>query len=370
MEGDVKVFTFRHALLRWVLALAVAWLFMFLVPGQWFINWYLPMSFFLLMGTVTFGIIGGGWPFGAPGGSWRPGKSRVLAGIGMVAVWIVAALVLTGIETWLWPGISPLAHPSGVPTGVWFGIGVFTVTLWYMFDGINVQPFKKAWANWALATGVILVLAGFLWWIFVNYNVPPTEAETYNPGGRLFGGDWFALCVWIIVYIEMFGSTMTFQGWPFYKAGKVLHPILLTLFVVVAGVVTWKWIMPGLFPDSTTFTWGAIGASIIGWQFMHSLAFDLYPFGRFKQPLRGVANLVLELVCVVAWIALIRYVLGPPLLNHINSAFPEPAADINTITAFITLHALAIVLLVHHFFFLRAPWSPPGPPLGPEEIQA
>ena len=62
-----KPFTFPKALLRWVILVVIAWLFMFLVPGQWFVNWYLPMSFFLLMGTVTFGVIGSGLASGGTG---------------------------------------------------------------------------------------------------------------------------------------------------------------------------------------------------------------------------------------------------------------------------------------------------------------
>ena len=33
-----KPFTFPKALLRWVIILIIAWLFMFLTPGAWFAN--------------------------------------------------------------------------------------------------------------------------------------------------------------------------------------------------------------------------------------------------------------------------------------------------------------------------------------------
>jgi len=38
------------------------------------------------------------------------------------------------------------------------------------------------------------------------------------------------------------------------------------------------------------------------------------------------------------------------------------------IKRFVTLHVTALALLVHQFFFLRAPLSIPGPPLGAEEL--
>lgn len=368
-----KPFTFPKALLRWVIILVISWLFMFLTPGAWFANWYLPMSFFLLMGTVTFGIIGLGWPLAVPGGSWKPGRSRWLTGIGMTIIWLVVALILTAVETWVWPGNPLSAGP--IPVGAWFGIAVFMSTLWYAFSGIECRPFgpQKSWANWLLASAIILIMAGVMGSYAVNFNTPDNAAglndAPWNFQGKYFGGDWFALCVWIIVFIQMFGTPMIFQGWPFYKAGKVLYPILNTFFCVLLGWVFWKYVLPGLFPDSTTFTWAGIGATLIGWSLMSSLAFEFYPFAKFKQPARGVGLFVLYQVIVPAiWIVLMRWVLGPPLLDHINTALGGPAMDINQITAFFTLHVLAIFLLIHNFFFMRMPWSIPGPPLGPEEL--
>ncbi len=368
-----KPFTFPKALLRWVIILAISWLFMFLVPGQWFVNWYLPMSFFLLMGTVTFGIIGLGWPLAVPGGSWKPGRSRWLTGIGMSIIWLVVALILTAVETWVWPANPLSAGP--IPVGAWFGIAVFGSTLWYAFSGIECRPFgpQKSWANWLLASVIILIMAGIMGSYAVNFNTPDNAAglndAVWNFQGKYFGGDWFALMVWIIVFIQMFGTPMVFQGWPFYKAGKVLYPLLTTFFAVLLGWVFWKYVLPGLFPDSTTFTWAAIGATLIGWSLMSSLAFEFYPFAKMKQPARGVGLFVLYQVIVPAiWIVLLRWVLGPPILDHINNAFGGPAVDINLITAWFTLHVLAIFLLIHNFFFMRVPWSIPGPPLGPEEV--
>jgi len=163
----MAAFTFPKALLRWVIVVAIAWLFMFLTSGQWFVNWYLPMSFFLLMGSVTFGVIGLGWPLAVPGGSWKPGRNRWLTGVGMFIIWFAAALLFTAIETWIWPHM-PL---SGAPTaqgvagnfGSIFGIGVFMATLWYAFNGFNCRPFgpAKSWANWLLASIVILLMAGY-----------------------------------------------------------------------------------------------------------------------------------------------------------------------------------------------------------------
>mgnify|MGYP000983360810 CR=1 FL=1 len=369
--------SFPKALIRWIIVVAVGWLFMFLTPGQWFVNWYIPMSFFLLMGTVTFGVIGLGWPFAAPGGSWKPGTNRWVTGILMTIVWIVFALIMTAIETWIWPGnpLSGAASPEGVPGnyGAWAGIGVFTATLWYAFIGIEPRPYgpAKSWANWLLSSCVILVVAALMFILCVHYD-PTVEGmakASWLPHGVWFGGDWMALCVWIIVFIQMFGMPMVFQGWPWYKLGQPAYPIVNTVWVIALGYVFWRWVMPGLFPDSTTFTWGAIGASVIGWSLMSSIAFEFWPFARLKQPARGVAMFILwQLIVPALWIMLIRWVIGPPILTHLNDAFGGPAMDINLVTAFFTLHVTAIVLLIHNFFYMRVPLSIPGPPLGPEEI--
>ena len=188
-----KPFTFPKALLRWVILVVIAWLFMFLVPGQWFVNWYLPMSFFLLMGTVTFGVIGLGWPLAVPGGSWKPGRNRWLTGIGMTLIWIAVALIFTALETWVWPKMPLTGAPTaeGVPGlfGVWFGIGVFTSTLWYAFDGIECRPFgpAKSWANWLLATVSILIMAAMMWFLLTNLDITSGAEEAFNQGGK-----WFA----------------------------------------------------------------------------------------------------------------------------------------------------------------------------------
>jgi hypothetical protein len=102
---------------------------------------------------------------------------------------------------------------------------------------------------------------------------------------------------------------------------------------------------------------------------MHAVAFEMYPFAKYKQPTRGIYNFVLEEVILVAvWIVLLRIILTPiyPRLEAAGLA-PEPF-DINALSAFFTLHVTAVVLLIHQFFFMRAPLTIPGPPLGPEEV--
>jgi len=346
-----------QALIRFLIIVAIGWLFVFSVPMTWFVNLFLPFSFYLLMGLVTFGVCGLGWPFAAPMGIlWKP-DNRLVPGILMIVVWLGMAFLLAAVQQYVWPRV-PLA------AGPFFGIIIFMVTLWYTFDGVGPHPFKQAWMNWLVATVLIYVLSGVLFSIFVNFSGTPGEGAPFDPKGIFPGPYWFGLCVWIIVWIQVFGGPMCLQGWPFYKLGMPLHPILLTVAVIVLGYGSWEGTLAmGLSP---TFSFGAIGASAIGWSLMHAVAFEMAPFAKYIQPKRGVLNFILEEVVLVAvWIVALRIILQPINAKLVATGMPF---DINFLSAWFTLHVVAVILLIHQFFFMRTPLSIPAPPLGPEEV--
>ncbi|BBO85979.1 hypothetical protein DSCO28_65450 [Desulfosarcina ovata subsp. sediminis] len=348
---------FSQAFIRFLIIVAIGWVGVFALPMTWFVNTYLPFSFFLLMGLVTFGICGLGWPFAAPMGIlWKP-DNRVIPGVLMVAVWIGMAFVLSAVQQYVWPRV-PLA------AGPFFGIIIFMVTLWYTFDGVGPHPFKQPWLNWLFATVVIYVLSGVLFKFFVNFNGTPGAGAPFDPQGIFPGPYWFGLCVWIIVWIQVFGNSMCLQGWPFYKLGQPLHPILLTVAVIVLGYGCWEGTMAmGISP---TFSFGAIAASAIGWSLMHAVAFEMTPFAKYIQPKRGLFNFILEEVILVAvWIVALRILLVPINAKLVATGMPF---GIDHMSAWFTLHVVAIILLIHQLFFMRTPLSIPAPPLGPEEV--
>ena len=360
---------FSEALSRFIAVVVVAWLFMMVVPMQWFITYYLTMSFFLLMGLVTFGVCGLGWPFAAPMGILAGSKSRVGPGLAMLGVWIVFAVVLAWVEENIWPRI-----PLATPAAAWFGIIIFGVTLWYTFDHIGPHPTPKFWANWLISVAVVLIVTSIIWSTCVSFEgFPPLENHPANPKGLFPGPWWFGFLVWVIVWVQVFGDPMCLQGWPFYKLGSPLHQILLTVTAVVLGYVCWAGSLAIGIPN--TFSFGAIGASMIGWSLMHAVAFQMYPFAQYTQPKRGVYNFILEeIVLTAAWIILLRIILVPvwarfqAAMNALG--LPPGAFDINMLSAFFTLHVAAVVLLIHELFFARVPLAVPTPPLGPEELPA
>jgi len=354
-----------QALLRFSLVVAAAWLFMMFVPLDWFFQDYLPPSFFLLMGLVTFGVCGLGWPFAAPMGKlWKP-DNRLVPGLLMCAVWLAYAVILNLFTSRVFPGVP--MNPS-------LGIIVFGVTLWYSFDGVGPHPFKNkdgspnAVANWAAATVVIMVVTWIVWFIFVDMAGTPLDNTPHDPNGVFPSGYWFGLMVWIIVWVQVFGGTMCLQGWPFYKLPKPLPQACILVAVIVLGYACWE---GGLrLGVSPTFSFGAVGASMIGWSLMHAVAFEMFPFAKHIQPKRGFLNFLLEeIILTAAWIVLLRIILTPVYARMVELKFaaPEGPFDINMLSAFFTLHVAAVILLMHQFFFMRAPWSIPGPPLGPEE---
>lgn len=343
-----------QALLRFALCMAVAWIFMYVAPVKWFVMSYLPFSFFLLMGTVTFGVLGLGWPFAVPGGMWKPGTSRIQTGVLMTIVWVAAAFALNWFVGHVYPKM---------PMTPWFGIIVFMVTLWYTFDGVGPHPFKAPWINWLFGSVLIMALSFAIWRIFVNLQGTPAQGAPFDPKGIFPGDYWFGLCVWIIVWIQVWGFPMCFQGWPFYKLPKGLYQVTLAAVCILLGYGSWQGGLSLGVPP--TFWFGAVAASMIGWSLMHSVAFEMFPFAFNVQPKRGWQNFILEeIVLTGVWIGVTRIILQPMLTKVQAAGLP---IDINLLTAFYTLHATAIVLLVHQFFFMRVPLTIPGPPLAPDQ---
>ncbi|SEM11301.1 hypothetical protein SAMN04489760_104115 [Syntrophus gentianae] len=345
-----------QALVRFVIIMAIGWFFMYLVPPAWFFMSYVPFSFLLLMGLVTFGVCGLGWPFAAPGGFlFKPGMNRAIPGVLMLVVWLALAFFLNWVLGNVWPKM---------PMTPWFGIIVFMVTLWYTFDGVGPHPFKAFWANWLFAVVLVMVLALIIWFFAVDLKGTPAEGAPFNPHGMFPGDWWLGYCIWVIVWIQVFGAPMCFQGWPFYKMPKGVYPVALTVACFVLGYVCWEGSLAlGLSP---TFSSSAIGASMIGWSLMHSVAFEMAPFAKYIQPKRGVLCFILEEIVVTAiWICLLLVILKPIAAKSAAAGLPF---DIYQVSAFYTLHVVAVILLIHQFFFMRAPLSIPGPPLGPEQL--
>lgn len=336
--------------------MAISWALMFFIPTVLLFTVVLPASFYVLFGLVVLSpLISGGWPFAPPLGSWRPGQSVWRPGLGTSAL-----LVLAGIAGPLFTGHVYPRFPL-FPVGFWWGIILFTVTLWYsmVWNGWPLNQTASPAARCVGGAGIILGVTALLWQL-VNLGGTPFAGAPYDPRGP-FQADWFfGLLVWTIVWIQAFSNVLTFQQWPFYRLRKPWGELANTATAVVLGWICWTVSLPLMGP---TFSFAAVGGSIIGMQNFHGAIFGYWPFARHKQPRRGLYNFVTEIVLAGLWIALLRVLMRPIAAKVAAAGLPF---DINVVSVLYTLHFIALLTLVHNFHFLRAPLAPSGPPPSPE----
>lgn len=346
--------TFRESLIQFICAMVIGWLIMYLVPANFFYTKYIPTSFFCLFWLVALGVIGRGWPFAPPEGIWKPSMSKLIPGISMSLLWIVLSILSMMVITKIWPAI-PL-----FPVTNNYGILLFMVTLWYaLVWGAYPIANKTGLFNLIVGAIAILIIASILWLSLANFKGTPWSTAPFNPNG-LFQVDFmFGLSVWIIAWVQIFGLSM--QGYPCYKLGEPMGQILLTVAAVILGYFSWTITLKYMSP---TFSFAALGGSIIGWTLFHSVVFNYYPNAKYIQPQRGIYNLITVAILVVIWIPLLRVILSPILAKASAAGLPF---DISVISVFYTLHVVAVLLLVHNFFWLKVPFEPPNPPIGPEE---
>jgi hypothetical protein len=340
---------FQEGIIQLIVIMVISWLCIYFIPNDLFFTKYLPSSFSWLYWLVLLAVVGRGWP----GGSFA-GKNPIKAGILTTVTWLVLSFITTWFITNVWPAV-PL-----FPTANYFGIILFTVTLWYAFIW-EAYPFGK-WSsgvNVFIGTAVTFVLSGLLWQLLIHFNGTPWEENAFNPNG-LFSADFvFGFMVWIMVWMLI--SAFALQGYPFYKLGQPLGQLMITILVIVLGYLTWTVSTNYI---STSFS-QSIGGSIVGWTLFYSTLLSYYPFTKYTQPKRGIYSLIVIAILVFMWIPLLHWILSPVYVKSHAAGIPF---DLATLTVFYTLHIIPILALVHNFFWSRIPFQPAGPPIGPEEV--
>ncbi|WP_026840017.1 hypothetical protein [Citrifermentans bremense] len=338
------------------LFMGLSWALMYFVPTGFLFTVLLPASFYMLFSIVVFcPLVSGGWPFAPPLGNWKPADGALKPGLSTTA--LIAGVAVAGplATTYLYPRF-PL-----FPVGFWWGIILFTVTLWYAFTW-NGWPLNQKCSPALRGIGGAAVILGItaLLWQLVNLSGTPFAGAPYDSKGP-FQAEWFfGLLVWIIVWIQAFSNVLSFQQWPYYKLPQPVGEIVNTAICILLGWLCWTVSLKFMSP---TFSFAAVGGSIIGMQNFHGAIFGYYPFGKYKQPKRGICNFATELVLAFGWIALMRLIM-PPVLAKVQAA--GLPFDLNVVSVLFTLHFVALLTLIHNFYFLRAPLSPSGPPPAPE----
>ena len=339
-----------------VVFMIISWGLMYFIPTVFLFTVLLPASFYVLYSLVVFcPLISGGWPFAPPLGNWKPGQGIWKPGLGTSALIVGAAVAGPLSTSYIYPRF-PL-----FPVGFWWGIILFTVTLWYAFvwNGWPLNQ-KTTPAVRCIGGGLIILGVTAALWQLVNLSGTPFAGAAYDPKGP-FQAEWFfGFLVWTIVWIQAFSNVLTFQQWPFYKFGQPWGEIANTLLSILLGWGCWVLSLKFMSP---TFSFAAVAGSIIGMQNFHGAIFGYYPFLKYRQPVRGICNFFTEIVLAGVWIGLMR-VLMPPVVAKVQAA--GLPFDINVISVLYTLHFIALLTLIHNFYFLRAPLPPSGPPPSPE----
>jgi hypothetical protein len=150
-----------------------------------------------------------------------------------------------------------------------------------------------------------------------------------------------------------------------YQLGQPLGQIVLTVVVVILGYLSWTITLNFLSPS---FSFGAVAGSIIGWVLFHSFVFGYHPNTKHIQPKRGIYNMIIVVIAVAIWIPLLKVILAPIAAKVVVAGVPVPPFDISVLSMLYTLHVVAILAVVHSLFWFKMPFTPLGPPIGPEEI--
>ncbi|NVN91451.1 MAG: hypothetical protein HXX11_12735 [Desulfuromonadales bacterium] len=337
---------------------AASWCLMYFLPSKFVFTLIIPATFYSLFGFIVFSpLISGGWPFAPPFGNWRPESGFWKPGL--LTTLLVCVLTVLG------PILSVNVFPKIplFPVGIWWGIILFAVTLWYglTWNGWPLNQIASP-AIRCFGGAAIIIIISVLLWTQVNLSGTPFAGKSYDPKGPLQAEWLFGCLVWIIAWMQIFSNAACFQQWPFYKMKKPWCELATTAVIITLGYFTWTISLRYLSP---TFSSAAIAGSLIGVIYFHGAVFGLYPFGKYKQPLRGILCLALNLVCVCLWIPLVKLMMQPILLKVQALGLPF---DSNVLAVMYTLHFVALTITAHLFFFLRAPLPPAGPPLPPEEI--
>ena len=373
--ATIEVLPFQDQLVRFLVILVLSWVLLYScmsANAEWTVETLIPWTFCPLHYLVVFGIIGGGWPLTAPFGSYGQAfwgnHGRLLLGLAMTGLITGAGVALSAFLVNVYPGY-PL-----FPGGAWFGLCLFYVSLWWV---LVVQTSPKPLVplhptlplvNIVVNSTIIIVLTLGVFQ-FMNFD-GPDNADPSNPQGPFGASHFFEILVSIIVWVQCFANILVFQGTPLQT--MLPHPlphIALTLLSIGLGVAVYEAV--GAAGLDQSFYVNAIGGSQISGSLYHAVGFDFWPYHQIRQPLRGLYSFVLtQILFPFFWIWLCRIMLQP-IYDIMVQANPEVYGSLFTVYTLIpwfSLHTMAALLIIHQSFFMRWPFAPPGPPLGPMDV--
>ena len=337
-------------------------LFVYAIPVGLIVLKIIPATLLMLVAIGCLALLGDNFPLAPPGGQWwNPDKSRVVAGIGMTLLLVVFTFVVLLFMRFVYPG-----WPIG-PLYLWFGVIAFWLTLLY---GINWNgwPFKgrlHPWGTMVVGFIIIMGLTILVWNLLTNLEGTPLADTPMNHKGP-WNVNWLTgFLVWCIAWFFVFNPVFVTQGWPFGSWGHPGMAIGQTILAHIIGYVFWQGSLAlGVSP---TFSFAAVGSSIIFWSLIYSWHLQFWGITKFTHFTRAIWAFIVVCVLTIIWIGILRVVLGPAADQIAAAKLP---ADVNILIIYVNLCIVAPALIPHNAWWLRWPLTLPTPPGTPPPDQA
>jgi hypothetical protein len=304
-------------------------------------------------------IVVAAWWHGWPGSLT---KSRPGAGLVNTVIFIVAALVLTGIAQVIVgkADFGAIFHAGGTfptfPFLIPLAATIFIAMLQLTFV-CDRWPFERMKPIPAGLSALVLCWAiGLLvYFTVVNWNFLPAPARAAmglrNPGGPVNALDFIAWLVCLVPYQIIFFQL--FSGWPFREfENKVSRLVTSNVFVIGAGWLTYLFLANVLRWPGPTIV-GAVGTVAVGVNFS-SMAFEDYPF-HHEKPSMARLGLLMNTVGMAFLTYFVLQAIGNALATWTNP-------PIGLFIGINSLNFIAPVVILVYAIWGRWPLPPPAPP--------
>lgn len=322
-----------------------------------------PQSLDTIAASSTFWlpvlIVVAAWWHGWPGSLT---KSRPGAGIVNTVIFIVAALVLTGIAQVIVgkADFGAIFHSGGtfptfpflIPLAATIFVAMLQVT--FVCDRWPFERMKPIPAG--LSAFVLCWAIGLLvYFTVVNWNFLPAPARAAmglrNPGGPVNALDFIAWLICLVPYQIIFFQLLS--GWPFREfENKVSRLVTSNVFVVGAGWLTYLFLANVLRWPGPTIV-GAVGTVAVGVNFS-SMAFEDYPF-HHEKPSMARLGLVMNTLGMAFLTYFVLQAIGNTLATWTNPPV-QLWIGINS------LNFIAPEVILFYAIWGRWPLPPPAPP--------
>jgi hypothetical protein len=326
--------------------------FVYWTSSETIVMKFTPSILIMLIALGHLVLLGDNWPWSPPRGNWTPAKSRFAAGLGMTILW--------GIFTFGVLLFMKFIYPKWVigPLYLWFGVIGFWATLLYgvVWGGWPFKGKLHPWGTMAISFIIVMVVSILIWNFLTNLDGTPFADTPMNHKGY-YPAEWLTgYLVWAIAWFFVFSPVFTTQGWPFGKWGQPGAAIGQTILAHILAYIFWRGTLGiGLSP---TFSFAALGSSLILWSMVHSWHFQFWGVTKYTRFKRAVLAFIIQIIIIAVWIIIMRLILGPAAKAIEEAKLP---ADVNFLIIYVNLCIVGPALIAHNAYWLRWPLTLPTP---------